>query len=83
MVGTVQANPDFNEVHSLSDTIRPYIDQYSILSIICIVSLLIQVNICMIGGEIFPVRCNTADEMWAWVAAIEGRLAWVKVLWHY
>jgi hypothetical protein len=37
-----------------------------------------EMSVRMAGGESFPVRYGTADEMWAWVAAVEARIAWVR-----
>lgn len=37
-----------------------------------------EVNIRMAGGENFPLRCDTGDDMWSWVAAVEGRIAWIR-----
>ena len=37
-----------------------------------------EVTIYMASGETFPMRCNTIDDMWAWVSAIESRMAWTQ-----
>ena len=37
-----------------------------------------EVNIRMAGGENFPMRCDTVDDMWSWVAAVESRMTWIR-----